>query len=171
MVQYIEDVAKKAQRLSGLKPYRFPGRDKDLLFPKDYRHVGDEKDCSQCDATRCINRLDRESDHPSVHYGEIASGNWVIKDPKMRDELRDSYGIQCIETEAAGLMNHFSCLVIRGICDYCDDHKGDIWQPYAAVVAAAYAKDLLRVIEPTEVERTDGIYEQLANCKLKTVPR
>jgi nucleoside phosphorylase len=45
--------------------------------------------------------------------------------------------------EAAGLMNSFPCLVIRGICDYADSHKDDLWQRYAAATAAAYAKELL----------------------------
>ena len=34
-------------------------------------------------------------------------------------------------------------LVIRGICDYCDTHKNDDWQRYAALVAAAYARALI----------------------------
>jgi nucleoside phosphorylase len=54
--------------------------------------------------------------------------------------------------EAAGLMNHFPCLVIRGICDYSDSHKNKEWQGYAAMVAAAYAKDLLYQIAPNRVE-------------------
>jgi len=45
--------------------------------------------------------------------------------------------------EAVGLMNTFPCLIIRGICDYADSHKNKQWQPYAAVAAAAYAKELL----------------------------
>lgn len=45
-----------------------------------------------------------------------------------------------------GLMDTFPCVVIRGICDYADSHKNKIWQPYAAATAAAYAKELLRVI-------------------------
>jgi nucleoside phosphorylase len=53
--------------------------------------------------------------------------------------------------EAAGLMNDFPCIVIRGICDYADSHKNDSWQEYAALVAAAYAKELLSVIRLTEV--------------------
>ena len=43
-------------------------------------------------------------------------------------------------------MDTFPCVVIRGICDYADSHKNKIWQPYAAATAAAYAKELLRVI-------------------------
>ncbi|KAE8139545.1 hypothetical protein BDV38DRAFT_280898 [Aspergillus pseudotamarii] len=43
--------------------------------------------------------------------------------------------------EAAGLMDNFPCLVIRGICDYADSHKNKDWQEYAAATAAAYAKE------------------------------
>jgi hypothetical protein len=54
--------------------------------------------------------------------------------------------------EAAGLMNIFPCLVIRGICDYSDTHKTKEWQGYTSMVAAAYAKDLLYRITPTQLE-------------------
>jgi hypothetical protein len=37
-------------------------------------------------------------------------------------------------------------LLIRGICDYCDSHKNDVWQGYAAAVAAAYARALIESI-------------------------
>jgi aromatic ring-opening dioxygenase LigB subunit len=43
-------------------------------------------------------------------------------------------------------------LVIRGICDYADTHKNKEWQGYAAMTAAAYAKDLLDLIHPNRVE-------------------
>jgi hypothetical protein len=56
--------------------------------------------------------------------------------------------------EAAGLMDNFPCLVIRGICDYSDTHKNKDWQPYAAATAAAYAKELLGVITPAQVDET-----------------
>jgi hypothetical protein len=54
--------------------------------------------------------------------------------------------------EAAGLMNDFPCLVIRGICDYADSHKNKEWQGYAATVAAAYAKELLLVVPVDQVQ-------------------
>ncbi|KAJ5335874.1 uncharacterized protein N7506_003896 [Penicillium brevicompactum] len=47
--------------------------------------------------------------------------------------------------EAAGLMDDFPCLVVRGICDYADSHKNKEWQGYAAVAAVAYAKELVSV--------------------------
>ncbi|KAH6625498.1 ankyrin repeat protein, partial [Boeremia exigua] len=56
--------------------------------------------------------------------------------------------------EAAGLMNNFPCLVIRGISDYADSHKNDRWQPYAAATAAAYAKELSSVVPAIEVKNS-----------------
>jgi nucleoside phosphorylase len=57
--------------------------------------------------------------------------------------LAQVLGVTCVEMEAAGLMDSFPCLVIRGICDYADSHKNKMWQPYAAATAAAYARELL----------------------------
>src|SRR5262249_54851996 len=34
-------------------------------------------------------------------------------------------------------------IVVRGVCDYCDGEKGNVWQGYAAVAAAAYTRALL----------------------------
>lgn len=34
-------------------------------------------------------------------------------------------------------------LVVRGICDYCDGIKGDVWQGAAAIAAAAYVRALV----------------------------
>ncbi|CAH0051280.1 unnamed protein product [Clonostachys solani] len=96
---------------------------------------------------------DRGDQDPVVHFGLIASGNQVIKDAATRDRLRQELGnVLCFEMEAAGLMNSFPCLVIRGISDYADYHKNDIWQPYAAATAAAFAKVLLSIVHAHEVE-------------------
>jgi nucleoside phosphorylase len=70
----------------------------------------------------------------------------------------------CFEMEAAGLMNHFPCLVVRGICDYSDSHKNKQWQGYAAMTAAAYAKDLLTRMVPSRVRQEDRIAKVLAEC-------
>ncbi|KAJ5136783.1 NACHT nucleoside triphosphatase [Penicillium atrosanguineum] len=92
-----------------------------------------------------------------VHYGLIASGNKVIKDAQSRDLLDKKYGghLLCVEMEAAGLMNDFPCIVIRGICDYADSGKEKTWQEYAAAVAAAYAKELLGCVQPRVVDAED----------------
>ena len=65
--------------------------------------------------------------------------------------------------EAAGLMDSFPCVVIRGICDYADSHKNKRWQPYAAVTAAAYAKELLYTIPELQVS---GTYPAIETTKV-----
>jgi nucleoside phosphorylase len=65
--------------------------------------------------------------------------------------------------EAAGLMNHFPCLVIRGICDYSDLHKNKEWQGFAVMMAAAYAKDLLCQIPLNKVEAEKPISKALSS--------
>jgi nucleoside phosphorylase len=63
--------------------------------------------------------------------------------------------------EAAGLMNSFPCLVIRGICDYADSHNNKMWHPYAAATAAACAKEILSVIPPAEVIKACPVNETI----------
>jgi hypothetical protein len=65
--------------------------------------------------------------------------------------------------EAAGLMNDFPCLAIRGICDYADSHKNKEWQGYAAAVAAAYAKELLLVVAIDQINSTPAARDTLAD--------
>jgi nucleoside phosphorylase len=95
-------------------------------------------------------RMENEDD-PMVHYGLIASADRLMEDAHVRDALAREEEVLCFKMEAAGLMDHFPCLVIQGVCDYSDTHKNDIWQGYAAATAAAYAKELLRVIPASEV--------------------
>ncbi|KAJ0420814.1 hypothetical protein BJY00DRAFT_283615 [Aspergillus carlsbadensis] len=132
--------------------YVYQGVENDRLFRADYRHE-QGNDCRACKAEKKIAREERYTHDPYIFYGTIASGNKVIKNPKERDLLL-RMGCLCVETEAAGLMNDFPCLVIRGICDYCDSHKNDRWQKYAAATAAAYAKELLNMMDVTDVRTT-----------------
>ena len=88
----------------------------DLLFEPTYNHIG-KGDCGQCDRDRMVQRSLRKDPQPMIHYGTIASGNQVIKDGITRDNLSSELGgVLCFEMKAAGVMNIFSCLVIRGIC-------------------------------------------------------
>jgi nucleoside phosphorylase len=132
--------------------YRYQGRDKDDLYEASYSHPeGDTCDC--CDRSRLVKRLpDRRDDKPKIHYGNIASGDEVVKDGPIRDRIAREEGILCFEMEAAGLMDSFPCVVIRGVCDYADSHKNKRWQAYAAMTAACYAKELLGVVDQQGVE-------------------
>ncbi|UKZ79072.1 hypothetical protein TrVFT333_006823 [Trichoderma virens FT-333] len=144
---------------------------KDVLFQADYSHVsgstlddedeGDEEEnCRFCDKTKVVKRRPRGA---RVHYGLIASGNQVIKDAIFRKKLNKDLGgrVLCIEMEAAGLMNNFPCVVIRGICDYADSHKNKDWQEHAAAMAAALAKELLQYVQPDDVDREPSIKDIL----------
>ncbi|KAJ6014429.1 hypothetical protein N7540_009020 [Penicillium herquei] len=153
MNSYFDDISKGSTRLKKWG-FQFPGRHLDQLFKPSYTQIGCT-DCSGCEAEPLEKRLDRENDEPAVHYGLIASASAVMKFATQRDFLRDAWGVSCFEMEAAGLMNEFPCLIIRGISDYSDEHKNDAWQRYAAARAATYAKDLLRIMEPEEVSRVE----------------
>lgn len=135
----------------------------DVLFRANYGHVSEvitddnadqeeeEEGCRFCDKTKIVKRKSRDM---RVHYGLIASGNQVIQDAAFRDKLNKDLGgnFLCVEMAAAGMMNNFPCVVIRGICDYCDSHKNKAWQEHAAAVAAAFAKELLGCVQPSDVE-------------------
>lgn len=96
---------------------------------------------------------------PSIHHGLIASGNQVIKDATVRDRIDEELNgnVLCLEMEAAGLIDDFPCLVVRGICDYADSAKNKDWQEYAAAVAAAYAKEIISKLQVCAVEHMDSV--------------
>ncbi|PSK59456.1 hypothetical protein B9Z65_3780 [Elsinoe australis] len=135
-----------------------PGAHADRLFKAAYVHQDNpNNDCRTCSAEEIVPRMPRVSEEPVIHYGLIASGNLVMKDGVTRDQLQQTHHILCFEMEAAGLMNDFPCLVIRGICDYSDSHKNNRWQEYAAAVAAAYAKELLLVVPAEQMDSTPDV--------------
>ncbi|THC91831.1 hypothetical protein EYZ11_008701 [Aspergillus tanneri] len=136
------------------KRFTYRGEDQDLLFDSEYDHCASENTCNNCDTRRLVMRPTRAGYDPVIHYGLIASGNQVVKHGRTRDKLARELGILCFEMEAAGLMDDFQCLVIRGICDYSDSHKNKQWQEYAAASAAAYAKELLSVVHANQVADT-----------------
>src|ERR1700733_9454526 len=150
--RYLAEMGSKYPRLRAAGTA--PGSQLDRLFEADYNHVVGEATCVQCRADRVVSRPERANNIPAVHYGLIASGNQVMKDGMTRERLRRKLNVLCFEMEAAGLMDSFPCLVIRGICDYADTHKNKRWQAYAAATAAAYAKELLYVVPEGQVTKT-----------------
>ncbi|KAL7939328.1 hypothetical protein V8C35DRAFT_286340 [Trichoderma chlorosporum] len=130
---------------------------RDVLFDSKYAHVEGEN-CNQCDENMTIKRTTREDDMV-IHCGLIASGNQVVKDALLRDNLYEKFdrNVLCVEMEAAGLMNDFPCIIIRGISDYADSHKNEKWQNYAATVAAACAKAFLTVVPAGDVDKLQRV--------------
>lgn len=87
----------------------------------------------------------------------LRRGNELVKNAVVRDQLGQEFNAKCIEMEAAGLMADFPCVVIRGICDYADSHKNDVWQEYAAFTAAGFAKELMLIVRPAEVRMVERV--------------
>ncbi|GFF99457.1 hypothetical protein IFM61392_00840 [Aspergillus lentulus] len=150
----LDNIERIDTNIRGLRRYMRPGSALDHLYRAEYTHLDPKLPCTQCgcDPSQRVQLIDNEDDDHFVviHRGIIASGELVIKDGKLRDDLAKQYNILCFETEAAGVLVNFPCLVIRGISDYCDSHKNDYWHGYAAAAAAAYARELIFYI-PNDV--------------------
>jgi nucleoside phosphorylase len=161
----INTIFKNSPGLQG--KYQRPDLSRDRLYKATVTHPPDSNaDCTEVCNTSDLELRDKrkiEGNDLVIHYGQIASANQLMKDATIRDKLANEKDILCFEMEAAGLMNHFPCLVIRGICDYSDTHKNKDWQGYAAMAAAAYAKDLLRELVPNKVMAQKNIGEVLSS--------
>ncbi|EPS45571.1 hypothetical protein H072_456 [Dactylellina haptotyla CBS 200.50] len=144
LTESLLEMVQKYPRLAE-EQYVYQGEENDILFQHSYSHQSGNT-CLGCAKDMVVPRLQRESKSPKIHYGTIGSSNIVVKDAETRERLKKELGIICVDMEAAGLINEFPCLVIRGICDYADSHKAKRWQPYAAATAAAFAKELLAVV-------------------------
>lgn len=148
-----QDTTRIPTRRRRLRRFANPGPANDHLYRADYLHRQPGQACDECgcDETQRVRRVDPYEDDQDdsdpepfvmVHSGTIASGELVVKDAQVRDTLAKRHNVLCFETEAAGALTDFPCMVIRGISDYCDSHKNDVWHGFAAAVAAAYARQL-----------------------------
>ncbi|PCD24438.1 hypothetical protein FGRA07_11098 [Fusarium graminearum] len=177
--KYLDELKQKWPRLA--PKYLRTESLEDVLFKADYGHVSEnttdcgvtpdsddgeeeeaeEESCKFCDRAKILKRKIRDM---RIHYGLIASGNRVIKDASFRNRLKKDLDghVLCVEMEAAGLMNNFPCIVIRGICDYADSHKNKDWQEHAAAVAAAFAKELLEYVQPGDISGERPVKEILS---------
>ena len=81
---------------------------------------------------------------PAIHFGLVASGDWVLKSGVHRDLITAKEHVIAFEMEGSGVWDNFPTVVIKGVCDYADSHKSKQWQPYAAAVAAACTKAFLK---------------------------
>ncbi|KAH6688879.1 Pfs, NACHT and ankyrin domain protein [Plectosphaerella plurivora] len=171
----VKKVLDKKPRLR--KAFSRPPATSDRLYKSNFVHsaTSDRSCCENHkdgDSTASAHLMVRskrgeEDDNPAVHYGLIASANQLMKDALFRDALAAEKGVLCFEMESAGLMNNLPCLVVRGICDYSDSHKNKEWQGYAAMVAAAYARDLILQIHPSTFEAEKPILETLRQVENK----
>ncbi|MBL8150327.1 MAG: tetratricopeptide repeat protein [Blastocatellia bacterium] len=89
----------------------------------------------------------RDRETPKAWYGSFATGNSVVEDKDIFDDLADKFdrNVLALEMEAAPFLKacynqdqSLAAFVIKGVCDYADDEKNDSCQPYAAKAAACY---------------------------------
>ena len=122
-----------------------------------------DKDCLHRNGQRVEHPPKSASGHPEaapkVHFGQIASGDVLLVDEAVRDEISARHQVMAIEMEAAGVATSainsgLPWFVVRGIVDYCDGHKNDAWHPYASLAAAACVRGILAACPPFPVWRT-----------------
>ncbi|KAM0344005.1 hypothetical protein ACHAPU_007908 [Fusarium lateritium] len=151
------------QNIKRRHAYTRPPADTDKLYRSSFVHPRNSNaSCNgMCDEdpSNLSSRAERDEhkNNLKVHHGLVASANQFMKNAVVRDKLAAERGIMCFERQAADLMDHFPCLVVRGICDYSDSHNNKDWQGFAAMAAAAYAKDLLSHIPVRRVEAENRI--------------
>ncbi len=134
LAEYRQSSRELLARNPSMTKYTHPGLQQDQLFESTYDHDRPAMSCELCDTAKLVERSARATTDPKIHYGAIASANQVMKHGETRDRLARELDVICFEMEAAGLMDSFLCLVIRGISDYSDSHKNKQWQEYAAAV-------------------------------------
>jgi nucleoside phosphorylase len=85
-------------------------------------------------------------------FGTVLSGSKVVADAAFANDVRQicpaAIGLEMERFGVASACHQASppvpFLLIKGICDFADEHKSDGWQPYAADAAAAFAAVLIK---------------------------
>ncbi|KAL6877682.1 nucleoside phosphorylase domain-containing protein [Trichoderma longibrachiatum] len=170
---HLEALQSEAVRKRRRSNYQYPGIDNDRLFPPTYRHkhrgaqvcvfCDDQSDgfCAEAAGTSCVELGCDESQlverarskenepqqteelRPRILVGQIASGSTVMKSGEHRDQVAREHNVIAFEMEGAGVWDEIPCIIVKGVCDYADSHKNDLWQPYAAAAAASVMKAAL----------------------------
>ncbi|SMQ51049.1 unnamed protein product [Zymoseptoria tritici ST99CH_3D7] len=141
MNQYIAETV-----LTDPSHFRCPAPEHDVISDSMYDHpdIDHEEGIRGPDGIQ--SRQSGNVQGPRVHYGTIASGETPMRDETIRDKIAQENTILCFEAMSSRPRDAGRYLVVRGICDYADSHTSEAWQRYAAVAAAAYAKEVVSFI-------------------------
>ena len=91
-----------------------------------------------------------------IHYGSMACGPQVVKDPAYVGRLRsrehsllaldmESFGVVLAASMCSTPARRVPCVVVKGVADYADGDKNDDWHDYAAYASAAFARSVLDI--------------------------
>ncbi|KAF5556294.1 MTA SAH nucleosidase [Fusarium napiforme] len=81
---------------------------------------------------------------PTIHFGPMASGDTVMVSAQHRDRIAAAENIIAFEMEGAGIWQELPCIIVKGVSDFADCEKTKEWQDYAAAMAAATSKAILK---------------------------
>ncbi|KAF5722923.1 MTA SAH nucleosidase [Fusarium mundagurra] len=98
---------------------------------------------------------------PTIHFGPMASGDTVMVSAEHRDRIAAAENIIAFEMEGAGIWQELPCIIVKGVSDFADCEKTKEWQDYAAAMAAAISKTILKWYIHTDKKVTPPIGHSL----------
>lgn len=119
---------------------------------------------------------------PRAHFGVVASGQKVLTTATPLDKVASLFtNLIGVEMEGSGVAfaahegthGPTDFLLVKAICDWADPSKNDVWQPYAANSASAYAvKVIEQFIEEFIPKNNNGDFLSLSQERgLATIQR
>jgi nucleoside phosphorylase len=89
--------------------------------------------------------ISRERSHheSSIHFDAVASSGSVMKSRTHRDRIAKAEKVIAFEMEAAGVWDQLPTLIVKGVSDYADCHKNDMWREFASASAWACTKAVI----------------------------
>jgi nucleoside phosphorylase len=92
-----------------------------------------------------------------IHYGSMACGPQVIKDQAYIDQLKsrehsllgldmESYGVALSASMCSTSSHTIVPLIVKGVCDFADTQKSDLWHDYCSYASASFVLAVLEQI-------------------------
>ena len=123
----------------------YPGSEIDRLYPSDPRPTA-----APCGPPALARQRSIGTVSPSLHLGQLGTGESKVASAHFRDQLYARDGIIGFESEAIAFWYDMPCVVIKGVANYADGRENEVWTQYAAATAASAAKAFLTQYCPPE---------------------
>ena len=119
---------------------------------------------SLTDSSKMLQKIQADYSHPlpdqfttNIHYGAMACGPQVVKDSAYIQQLRgreyslvgldmESYGVALAASMCSTYSHTIVPLIVKGVCDFADSSKTDLWHDYSAYASASFVLALLEEI-------------------------